>query len=96
MTGVFISLHFPCNPASRIRISISRWYNPENSALFLPVLAKSKVFRIIPENSTFQTQVINLGMKTEAIFESNFPDDTSLTYHTPKAIFPLLKATSHQ
>jgi hypothetical protein len=30
------------------------------------------VFRAIPENTTLQTQVINLGLKTEAIFNCNF------------------------
>jgi len=33
------------------------------------------VFRVFPKNSTFQTQVINFGLKNEAIFNSNFSLD---------------------
>ena len=35
------------------------------------------VFRVIPKNSTFQTKVINLDVKTEAISIGNFPLDCS-------------------
>ena len=35
------------------------------------------VFRVIPKISTFQTKVINLDVKTEAISIGNFPLDWS-------------------
>jgi len=33
------------------------------------------VFRVTPKNATFQSKVINLGLKTEAISMGNFPLD---------------------
>jgi len=33
------------------------------------------VFGIFPKDTTFQRQVINLGLETEAIFRGNFPFD---------------------
>jgi len=34
------------------------------------------VFEVIPENTTFQRQIFNLGLKTNAISEGNFPFDS--------------------
>jgi hypothetical protein len=43
--------------------------------------SRNVVFGISPENATFQTQVINLDLKTEAISKGkgNFPLDSQFT-----------------
>ena len=43
------------------------------------VTSSNRVFGILPEDTTFQMQIINFGQKTAAIWEGKFPVDYSFT-----------------